>query len=435
MNAADFLAEAAVRWPRRRALSDGSRQWSYAELDGWVSDIARRIREEDVPEEGDVLALVVEPTPEGVAALYAGVRARVTVAPLNPGLTQAERDDAFRALTGVRPGGYAVLWTSGTAGSPRGVVLTADNLRANTVGVAERLSLGPDDRWLASLSPAHVGGLALIVRCALVGCELVAAGAFDVSAASDLIDEGRVTHLSLVPTQLSRLLDHRGGAPPPAGLRCVLVGGARTPMTLTRRALAAGWPLALTYGMTETTSQVATAPPDLVRVKPGTVGPPIRGVEVRIGNANEIFARGPTVAPGRVGATAPLVAEDGWYGTGDLGRLDEEGHLWITGRRSARIVTGGVTVDPEEIEEVLRTHPAVVDACVVGLDDPEWGERVAAALVPVEGEFDLEDVDRHARDRLAPPKRPRRWLLLDTLPLGANGKVDRIELKRRFSRG
>ncbi len=387
-----------------------------------------------MPGEGDVLALVVEATPEGVAALHAGVRAGVTVAPLNPGLTEAERDDAFRGLTGVRPGGHAVLWTSGTAGAPRGVVLTADNLRANTAGVAERLSLGSDDRWLASLSPAHVGGLALVIRCAILGCELVAAGAFEVSVASDLIDQGRVTHLSLVPTQLSRLLDHRQGAPPPPGFRCVLVGGARTPMTLTHRALAAGWPLALTYGMTETSSQVATAPPDLVRVKPGTVGPPIRGVEVLIGDTDEIFARGPTVAPGRVGAKAPLVDEDGWYGTGDLGRLDDDGHLWITGRRSARIVTGGVTVDPEEVEEVLRSHPAVLDACVLGLDDPEWGERVAAALVPVEGEFDLEEVDRHARARLAPPKRPRRWLLLDTLPLGANGKVDRAQLKKCFRR-
>jgi O-succinylbenzoic acid--CoA ligase len=435
VKSADFLAEAATLWPRRPALSDGTRRWSYAELDEWVSDIARRIREEDDPREGNVLALVADPTPEGVAALHAGARAGVTVAPLSPGLTEAERSDAIRALTGVRPGGFAVLWTSGTAGSPRGVVLTADNLRANTTGVAERLSLGSGDRWLASLSPAHVGGLALIVRCAILGCELVAAGAFDVSIASDLIDRGRVTHLSLVPTQLSRLLDHRRGTPPPPGFRCVLVGGARTPMTLTRRALGAGWPLALTYGMTEMSSQVATAPPDLVRAKPGTVGPPIRGVEVRIGDADEIVARGPTLAPGRVGGAVPLVDEDGWYRTGDLGRLDEEGHLWITGRRSARIVTGGVTVDPEEVEEMLRGHPAVVDACVVGLDDPEWGERLAATLVPVEGELDLEDVDRYARERLAPPKRPRRWLLVDSLPLGANGKVDRAAVKKGFADG
>jgi O-succinylbenzoic acid--CoA ligase len=187
--------------------------------------------------------------------------------------------------------------------------------------------------------------------------------------------------------------------------------------------------------MTEMSSQVATAPPDLVRAKPGTVGPPIRGVEVRIGDADEIVARGPTLAPGRVGGAVPLVDEDGWYRTGDLGRLDEEGHLWITGRRSARIVTGGVTVDPEEVEEMLRGHPAVVDACVVGLDDPEWGERLAATLVPVEGELDLEDVDRYARERLAPPKRPRRWLLVDSLPLGANGKVDRAAVKKGFADG
>ncbi|MEJ2205073.1 MAG: AMP-binding protein [Gemmatimonadota bacterium] len=432
MKSADFLAEAATRWPTHPALSDASRSWSFAELDGWVSDIARRIRAEDAPGDGDVLALVVESTPEGVAALFAGVRAGVTVAPLNPMLTEGERDDALRALTGIRPGGFVVLWTSGTAGSPRGVVLTADNLRASTAGAAERLSLGPGDRWLASLSVAHVGGLALVVRCVILGCELVAPGAFDVAVASDLIDDRRITHVSLVPTQMARLLDHRQDAPPPPSLRCVLLGGAHAPGDLTKRALAAGWPLALTYGMTEMSSQVATADTDLVRRKPGTVGPPLPGVDVRITSSGEVVTRGPTLAAGRVGARGALVDEEGWYRTGDLGRLDEEGHLWIVGRRSSRIITGGVTVDPEEVEEALRAHPAVVDACVVGLEDPEWGERVVAALVPVEGEFDLEDVDRHARERLAPPKRPRRWLPLDALPLGANGKVDRAAVKRCF---
>jgi acyl-CoA synthetase (AMP-forming)/AMP-acid ligase II len=198
------------------------------------------------------------------------------------------------------------------------------------------------------------------------------------------------------------------------------------------RALADGWPVALTYGTTETTSQVATAPPELVVEKRGTVGAPLDGVEVRIAADGEILVRGRTLARGRVEPAAPLTDEGGWYHTGDVGRVDEDGHLWITGRSSDRIVTGGVTVDPREVEGVLRAHPAVVDACVVGLADAEWGEKVVAAVVPVEGAFDLEDVDAWSRARLGPPRRPRRWLLVDALPLNANGKVDRAAVRRGF---
>jgi O-succinylbenzoic acid--CoA ligase len=428
----DFLAETAARWPERRALSGRSRAWTFAELDAWVDELAARFRAEDQPAEGEVMALVAEPVPEGIAALLAATRAGLTVAPLNPNLSEAEHDTALHALAGSRPEGVAVLWTSGTSGSPRGVVLSARNLRASARAAAARLGLGGRDRWLASLSVAHVGGLALVTRSVILGSEIVAVGAFDVSAASAMIDEGRVTHASLVPTQVVRLLDERGDRPPPPTFRCMLVGGAHAPDDLVRRALARGWPVALTYGMTEMTSQVATAPPALVRRKPGTVGPPLDGVELRITGLGEILVRGATRARGTVGTRVPLVDADGWYATGDLGHLDEEGHLWVTGRRSERIISGGVTVDPREVEAVLRAHPAVVDVCVVGLPDAEWGEKLAAAVVPVEGAFDLEEVDAWSRERLGHPRRPRRWLLLNELPLNANGKVDRATVRGRF---
>jgi O-succinylbenzoic acid--CoA ligase len=429
---ADFLAEAARRWPDRRALSDLDRCWTYVELDQWVSEIAARIREEDAPADGDVLAGVVHATPDGIAFLLAAFRAGLAVAPLHPQLTESECDIAIRSLTGSRPGGLAVIWTSGSSGDARGVVLSSKGLRHSAFASARRLGLGPHDRWLASLSLAHVGGLALVTRTVLLGSEMVAVGTFDAKMAATLIDEGRVTHVSLVPTQLLRLLDQRGGTPPPSGFRCALVGGARAGDDMVRRALDAGWPLALTYGMSEMTSQVATAPPQLVRRLPGTVGAPLEGVDVRLGADGEILARGPTQALGYLGASGPLTDSEGWYATGDLGRLDHEGHLWITGRLSSRIVSGGVSVEPVEVEETLRGHPAVMDACVVGLDDAEWGEKVASAVVPVEGEFDLEVMDAYAREHLMPAKRPRRWLLLDALPLNANGKVDREAVRRRF---
>jgi O-succinylbenzoic acid--CoA ligase len=299
--------------------------------------------------------------------------------------------------------------------------------------------LGGDDVWLASLSLAHVGGLALVVRSLLLGGALAAWGRFSAATASALLDgvgaaggTVRMTHLSVVPTQLLQLLEERRGSPPPPALRCVLVGGAHAPPDLVARALAAGWPVALTYGMTETTSQAATAPPERVRLKPGTVGRPLDGVELRVAPDGEVLVRGATLATGYVGAEEALRDADGWHHTGDLGHLDEEGDLWITGRRSDRIVTGGVNVDAQEVEAALREHPAVRDACVVALPDERWGEVVAAALVPDEAGVDVEAVAEWARMRLSPAKRPRRWFAVAGLPLNANGKVDRDSVRREM---
>ena len=266
----------------------------------------------------------------------------------------------------------------------------------------------------------------------------------------------------------------------------MLVGGAGAPPGLVERALAAGWPVALTYGMTEACSQIATAPPGLVRAKPGTAGAPLDGVEVRIAPGGEIEVRGAVVArayhrvdpatgaeaalaggdpaPGRTGrgrgvrhrrvappavvGAAALRGADGWHRTGDLGRLDRDGHLWVTGRRAHRIVSGGVNVDPAEVARVLAAHPGVAEAAVVGLPDPEWGERVAAAIVPAaappaenppregpqqEPPQAAADIHRHCRAALGPAARPRTLKVLAALPRNPGGKVDRARLAALLS--
>ncbi len=454
MSVEDFLARAAAEWPDAPALSSLERSWTYRELDLRVD---RRVADLGAGP-GALVPVVLESTAEGIVTLLALWRAGAVVAPLNPSLTASERSAAESALVRATSAGQsadavhaaqAVLWTSGTEGRPRGVALSAENLRANALAAAARLDLAPTDSWLASLSPAHVGGLALVVRSLLLGGHLLAAGRFDAALVSALIDDvggsapsagatmaaRPLTHVSFVPTQLLRVLDHREGRPPPSTFRCVLLGGAHAPADLVERALSGGWPIALTYGMTEMTSQVATAPPALVRVKRGTVGEPLDGVEVRFSDEGEVLVRGPTLALDYVGARTPLADAEGWYHSGDLGRIDDEGHLWITGRRSERIVSGGVTVDPIEIEDVLRAHPAVADACVVGLADPEWGERVAAALVPVDSALDLDAVEAWVRERLASAKRPRRWAVLDALPRNANGKVSRRAVREALEEG
>lgn len=452
VGAADLLAEALASGASGQALVAPGRVWSYGALDTEVDERAERLSRAGAGP-GAVRPVTLEADAEGILDLLALWRAGATPAPLNPRLTDEERARAVCALDeGAWAGApaQAVLWTSGTSGRPRGVALSADNLRESARAAARRLALGPGDVWLASLSVAHVGGLALVARTLLLGGTLVAWGRFSDAAASALLDgqglpegaPGPVTHASFVPTQLLHLMDLRRDAPPPDTFRCALIGGAHAPAELVRRALDDGWPLALTYGMTEMSSQVATAPPAEVRRKPGSVGRPLEGVEVRVAADGEVMARGRTLAMGTVGGEGagwasgpvPLGDAEGWYRTGDLGRFDEDGDLWITGRRADRIVTGGATVDAHEVEAALRAHPSVADACVVGLPDGEWGEIVAAAVVPVEGEFDPDEIADWMHARVSAAKRPRRWLRVQALPLNANGKVDRGAVRSLFGR-
>jgi O-succinylbenzoic acid--CoA ligase len=424
------------------ALVGAERAWTYAELDDVVTARADALRAGGaIP--GRVAPILLQPDAAGVVELLAHWRLGTTLAPLNPRLTEPERSAALAALAGVSVDAQAILWTSGTAGRPRGVAISFEALRASTVGAAARLALRAGDVWLASLSPAHVGGLALVGRSLLLGGTLVAVGAFEAPRTWSLLRglgpahvRGlAITHVSVVPTQLLRLLDESRDEVPPASFVCALVGGAEIPGTLLARALAAGWPVALTYGLTEATSQVATAPPELTRRKPGTVGRPLDGVEVRVGADDQILVRGRTLASRYVGSEAgPLVDPEGWHHTGDLGRLDDDGDLWIVGRKADRIVSGGVTIDAVEVEEVLRGDPEIADACVVGVPDPEWGERVAAWVEPSSGRLDLDRVDRHARSRLSAAKVPRLYHAGGALPRNPNGKVDRAAVRAELAR-
>ena len=433
----DLLDEASGAADAIALVSDDTR-WTYAELDWAVTERASKLRANGV-QAGHIVPVTVEATADSVIHLLALWRAGVTPAPLHSRLTHTERDTASAALAGRSSEAQVVLWTSGTEGRPRGVEISFRSLAASARAAQQRLDLRADDVWMASLSHAHVGGLALVTRALLLGGRLVAVGPFDAARTSELIDgmdlpggtDAPVTHLSVVPTQLHRLLETRNGRPPLESFRCALVGGARAPTQLVRSALEAGWPLALTYGLTEATSQVATAPPELTRRKPGSVGSALDGVDLRIGERDEILVRGATLAMGYVGADAEdMVDPEGWHHTGDLGLLDADGHLWVTGRRTDRIVTGGVTVDAVEVEEALRSHASVADACVVGLPDAEWGERVAAWVVPAGGELDLDELSAFLRAYLSGPKLPRVFHVSEQLPRNANGKVDRVAVRK-----
>lgn len=336
-----------------------------------------------------------------------------------------------RVRSMLPPGTDVLLSTSGSTGSPRVVCHSWDTLRANAVAAARRNGYGPGDAWLATLAWAHVGGLAVAVRAASVGGRIAFGPArFAVSDAAAALERTAASHISLVPAMLHALLAAR--ATPPAALRCALVGGAATPPALAGRALEAGWPVALTYGLTEMGSQVATGPPGEAPAEPGVVGRPLDGVEVRIGRDGAIELRGPSRSLGTPGH--PL--EPGaWLSTGDLGSLDEDGRLRVTGRRADRIVTGGTNVDPAEVEAVLAAHAQVRETCVVGTPDDVWGEIVTAVVVVEPGGAGdgLEDLRAWAAGRLTGARRPRRWWRLDALPRAAGGKVDRARVRRMAS--
>lgn len=472
-----FLNRALAAHPDNVAVADGVGTLTYRELSEDVEGFARKVRALGIGR-GDVVALAGGLTRGLLTALHGAWRSSATVAPLNPRWNDSEVTRALKALSprlvlvdtdadarlatsaealglyclslgpSIRDGTpalsevepssdslpgvvggeevAAVLLTSGSAGHPKPVAITFENFEASAVGSLEALDLRPSDRWLASLSIAHVGGLALVTRAALLGSSLVLRGPFEPETFHSLAARGEITHASLVPTMLHGLLLSRPGAPVPPTLRCLLIGGAPAGEALVRAALEAGFPISLTYGLSEATSQVATAPPSLVRQKIGSVGSPLPGVEVRIDATGELLVRGPTVAPGQASA-------DGWLHTGDLARQDGDGHLWITGRLSDRIITGGVNVHPTEVERVLLAHPGVSDVAVVGVPDPRWGERVVAAVVESgSGGGSLEELEAWVRSELSKDKRPREIRILESLPLNPNGKVDRGKVRDLF---
>lgn len=441
--------------------------WTYAELDAAVGRMARRLTPFGaIP--GSTVALVAHPSALSVQAVWAVPRTGAILVPLNPRLGAASME---RALDVIAPdlilstehdlleaaidpdwvttlddlprppadGGahgdvapeeaprpFALLWTSGTSGDPSVVPILVSALEASARATVTRLDLTASDRWYASLSLGHIGGLALVHRAAYVGCTLVVRGRFSVEVLAGLIRREGVTHASLVPTMLKGLLDATEGESVPPTLRCLLIGGAAAGGTLIPSGIERGYPLGLTYGLTEACSQVATAPPALVAVKPGTVGPPIDALEVQIRKNGEICVRGATVSPGTADAK-------GWLATGDVGRLDDDGHLWVTGRISDRIVTGGVTVDPRSVEVVLEGLPGVSAAAVAGLPDDHWGETVVALVVPEQGtNANPEVLIEQARVLLSSSELPRRVEFTDTLPLNPNGKIDRRAVREVF---
>jgi len=478
----DFVDAAAIANPHPVALSFGAERWTFPQLRESVAFAATLLGTPGA--NSGRIGVLSANRPGFVIAAHAAARSALCFVPLNWRQTPEElawqirsadiktlivdgpRIAAAEAATASEPVAIidiaqfeqttrlvsalppappiqldreaAVIFTSGTSGRPKGARITYGNLWFAAMGSSLRLGHSSHDVWLATMPLFHIGGLAMLYRGLICGNELVLQERFDPDRALDAIDNG-ATLVSLVPAMLRRMIDCRP-VPWPHTLRRILLGGGPAPISLIQDALRLGLPLAPTYGLTESTSQVATLDPiDLPR-KLGSSGIPLPTTGVRIvdgtlmlppGQIGDIEVSGPTIFAGYLGGPSLQNAESGpWFATGDAGYLDDDGYLFVVDRRDDLIVSGGENVYPAEIERVLLEHPLVRDTGVIALSNEEWGSRPIAAVI-WDGVSDLAEATllEHCRGRLATYKIPDRIILLSAIPRSPSGKLLRGSLR------
>jgi o-succinylbenzoate---CoA ligase len=441
MHLDNWLAQRAETCPDRCAVIADGVELTYAELEREAGSVARRLAARGV-RRGATVALTLAPGIEYVVLLHALMKLGAVAYPTNTELAELElareleRADPALVVNGAPDLGlteadlpllgehdlaaiHCRILTSGTSGAPRPIGLTYGNHLWSAVGSAFNLGMEPTDRWLCCLPLYHVGGLSILMRSVIYGTAIVVHDGFDEERIAASLEGDGVTLVSLVATQLARLLE---GGVDLLPLRAALVGGGPVPSEVLAEAIGRGATVVQTYGLTEAASQVTTLAPGDAARKLGSAGRALLTTHLRIEDG-EILVQGPTVAPG-------CADEDGWLHTGDLGRIDDEGFLYVTDRLGDLIVSGGENVLPAEVEEVLLRHPLVADAAAVGRADAEWQEAVTAVVVPQAGaSIDAEDLRRHCAAELAGYKVPKRFEFVSELPRSESGKLLRKALR------
>lgn len=413
------LEEQAERHGDRPAVVSGARVVSYAEFHRRVAGVTAALRRAGC-KPGERVAILAPNSPDYLVWLLAALRLGAVCCPMNTRLphrtvadllrrvdcrwlvTQAPEQEALGDLTGdaqILEGGElaaeglaggdgqsctmpldrpaTIVFTSGSTGTPKAVLHCYGNHYYNALGSNTNLPLGPGDRWLLDLPLYHVGGLGILFRSLLAGSTVVLPDRGE--ALDAVLSRYDVTHLSVVVTQLHRLLRQPESVRYPA-LRYIILGGSPVPLKLLERAAARGLPVFASYGCTEMASQVATTGPGSTTTQRLTSGKLLPHRRLRIGEEGEIQLAGETLFMGYVdgGELRRPLTDDGWFATGDLGRVDEDGYLTVIGRRDNRFFSGGETIHPEEIERVLTDHDGVEQAVVVPIADEEFGQRCVA---------------------------------------------------------
>jgi O-succinylbenzoate-CoA ligase len=467
--------------PDRTCLEDLDRSWTSAQFAAEVRRVAGGLAARGV-RPGDVVGAMLPNQLELVVLMFAAWRLGVALTPVNPALTADEAcyqlDDCsarlviaeddnlatvagaraevasladYRALAGDPPplrvqddDVALVIYTSGTTGRPKGVVLDHANVSAMADMIVTWLGLGPDDRCLLVLPLFHVNGLmASVVSPLAAGGTTIVAPRFAPDRFWAWVERFRPTYFSAVPTIYLLLNNEPADAvPDTSSLRFVVCGAAPMPVeAITAFEARYRVPLVEGYGLSEGTVASTINPLDGPR-KPGTVGPALPGQTVAVvddagrslppGQVGEVVIKGPNIMRGYLGRDAETAAtlRDGWLHTGDVGHLDADGYLTLVDRVKDMIIRGGENIYPKEIESVLYAHPAVLEAAVVGKPDPVYGEQPVAFVSLRPGQqVTADELDAYCRDRLAGFKRPREYVVLDTLPKNPVGKITKPQLR------
>jgi long-chain acyl-CoA synthetase len=492
MNLAANLTRNAAAHPDRVAIRLGDDVVTYRDLDESSARVAGLLAVRGV-RSGQPIAIMLPNVPEYAVAYYGVLRAGGVVVPMNPLLkarevayylgdsgapvilawhTTADEVAAGAAPTGaeavfVDPSAFGdllaqtaparevvdraaddtavLLYTSGTTGRPKGAELTHGNLATNVeVTRSDLLEIGPDDVIFGGLPLFHSFGQTCTLNAAIsVGASLSLLPRFDPEQALRLLAQHRATVFVGVPTMYSALLavpDHNDYDL--SALRVCVSGGAALPVEVLRQfEKAFGCTVLEGYGLSETSPVASFNHPHRER-KPGSIGTPIRGVVMRVvddsraevvqGEVGEIAIRGHNVMKGywnKPEATAEVVSADGWFHTGDMGRVDEDGYYFVVDRKKDLIIRGGYNVYPREIEEVLYEHEDVAEAAVVGVSHPALGEEVAAAVVLKPGAtITADELRDYVKGQVAAYKYPRHVWFVQTLPKGPTGKLLKREI-------
>jgi long-chain acyl-CoA synthetase len=471
-NVASLLHASATDGPHRPAVVAGSTRLDYAGLEVRAARCAALLRDHGVAR-GDRVAILLPNVPEFIDAYYGALQVGAIAVPLNfllkepeiehriedsracvlvappertegsvPHIHPADADDAAPdgEIAAVEPGDTAViLYTSGTTGRPKGAELTHAGLRSVATTLGALLGVSSADVVFGAAPLAHVFGQSAALNMTIAaGASVTLMSRFEPSAALDLIAEERVSVFLGVPTMCISLLragERRGSLPQ---MRVAHCGGSPMPVDalheFTRRF---GCPVLEGYGLSEAAGTVTSH--RLGRpLKPGSVGEPIDGMEVSLVDAvdgvGEIRARGAGIMRGywrNDAETRAVLSDGGWFATGDVGYLDDDGYLFLVDRKSDVIIRGGYNVYPREIEEVLYAHPATREAVAVGVPDPTLGEEIAALVVlRDDAKADPSELEAFVRQRIADYKCPRLVVLVEDLPHGPSGKVLRREIDR-----
>ncbi|MFP4500393.1 MAG: o-succinylbenzoate--CoA ligase [Candidatus Hydrogenedentota bacterium] len=451
------LAAAAKTSPDAPVLLSHEGTISYREFEALVDRNALQLLTRGL-RTGDVVGLAAPPSLATLGWFMGIVRAGGVVCPVDPWFPDDYRRDLLSSvspalvlgntpplftvidaaetpslpqLSAARPA--TLVFTSGSTGKPKAALHSLANHLHSAQRANANMPLAPGDGWLLSLGIHHAAGIGILFRCWTAGAAVVLP---EDAPLAEAIHDTRVTHLSLVPAQLARILEDEAAAERLRTMKAVLLGGAAVPSELLRRAHNAGLPIHTSYGMTETASQITATRPGDPLEKLLTSGRPLGPGAVCLAEEDEITVGGPTLFLGYLqnGRLTKPFTPDGWFPTGDLGSIDEDGYLAVTGRRDNMFLAGGENVQPEEVEAALCALPGVAEAVVVPVPHPDYGASPAAFVRMADGSMPNGTVLRAALlEQLPKFKVARHWLPWPE-DLAQGIKLNRRQLAERAER-